>query len=84
MENFAALLIPALGAVLMMRLLLLPLGRGMRFLVHGASGLLCLWLLNSVSGFTGLSFPINAATVLIAGFLGLPGVGLMAVLNYLQ
>ena len=84
MENFAALLIPALGAVLLMRLLILPLGRGLRFLLHGASGLVCLWLLNSVSGFTGLSFPVNAATVLIAGFLGLPGVGLMAVLNYLQ
>ena len=47
---------------------------------HSGCGFACLWLLNSVSGFTGIAFPINAVSVLIAGFCGLPGIGLMALL----
>ena len=84
MKNFAVLLIPTLGAVLLMRLMILPLRQGIRFLLHGASGLACLWLLNSISGFTGVFFPVNAVTVLICGFLGLPGVGMMAVVSLLK
>lgn len=80
MENFITLLIPALLALLLVRLLALPLRLGGKLLLHCAAGLLCLGLLNSVSGFTGIFFPINAVTVLIAGFLGLPGMGLMALL----
>lgn len=81
MENFAALLIPALGAVIFVRLLMLPMKWGVRLLIHAGSGFLCLWLLNSVSGFTGIYFPVNAATVLISGVLGLPGVAFLAILS---
>ena len=81
MENFAALLIPVLVGALLLRLLLVP----MRFLcklgIHALCGFLCLWLLNSVSGFTGVYFPVNAVTVLIAGVLGVPGIGVMALLE---
>jgi pro-sigmaK processing inhibitor BofA len=38
-------------------------------------------LLNSLSGFTGLLFPVNAVTALIAGFLGLPGIAALAVVQ---
>ena len=51
-----------------------------RVAIHSGCGFLCLWLLNTVSGFTGIAFPINAATVLIAGTLGLPGIGLLTIL----
>mgnify|MGYP003528280365 CR=1 FL=1 len=78
METFVTLLIPALLAVILVRLLLLPV-----IAIHSACGFLCLWLLNTVSFCTGISFPMNAVTVLIAGFLGLPGMGLMAVLAVL-
>jgi len=81
MENVTALLIPALLTVFAIRLLLLPMKFLTKCIVHGLCGFLCLWLLNSVSGFTGLYFPINAVTVLIAGFLGVPGIGLMTVLE---
>ena len=50
---------------------------------NSGCGLLCLWLLNSVTGFTGIFFPINAVTVLTAGFLGLPGIGILALLAVL-
>ena len=83
MENILALLIPALLAVLLIRLLVLPMKLAAKLLLHSAAGLLCLGLLNSVSGFTGIFFPINAVTVLIAGFLGLPGITLMTLLEVL-
>ena len=73
MENILALLIPALLAVLLIRLFVLPMKLAAKLLLHSAAGLLCLGLLNSVSGFTGIFFPLNAVTVLTAGFLGLPG-----------
>ena len=81
MENFVALLIPVLLAVTLLRLLLLPLGLIVKFAIHSGCGFLCLGLLNSISGFTGIFFPINAVTVLAAGFLGVPGIGIMAVLE---
>jgi inhibitor of the pro-sigma K processing machinery len=80
MEEFVTLLIPALLAVILVRLLLLPLRFLFKLGIHSGCGFLCLWLLNTVSVFTGIAFPMNAATVLIAGFLGLPGMGLLAVL----
>ena len=80
MEEFVTLLIPALLAVILVRLLLLPLRFLFKLGIHSGCGFLCLWLLNTVSAFTGIAFPMNAATVLIAGFLGLPGMGLLAML----
>ena len=80
MEEFVTLLIPALLAVILVRLLLLPLRFLWKLGIHSGCGFLCLWLLNTVSAFTGIAFPMNAVTVLIAGFLGLPGMGLLAVL----
>ena len=80
MERFVTLLIPALVAVILIRLLLLPLALAFKIGIHSGCGFLCLWLLNTIAPFTGIAFPINAVTVLAAGFLGLPGIGLLAVL----
>ena len=80
MEEIITLLIPALLTLLLVRALLLPVRLAVKIAVHSGCGFLCLWLLNTVSVFTGIAFPINAVTVLTAGFLGLPGIGLMAVL----
>lgn len=80
MEKIVTLLIPILVAVVLIRLLLLPLRFLFKIGIHSGCGFLCLWLLNTVSPFTGIAFPINAVTVLTAGVLGLPGIGLLAVL----
>ena len=78
MEKFASLIIPVLLLLLLLRLIALPIRLGWKLLLNSACGFACLWLLNSVSGFTGVWFPINAVTVLLAGFLGLPGIALLA------
>lgn len=80
MERYALLVIPALLSIVLVRLLLMPMRLIFKLGLHAGCGFLCLWLLNTLSGFTGILFPINAVTVLTAGFLGLPGIGIMAVL----
>ena len=83
MENFVVLAIPALLSFILIRLLFVPMKWVLRLALHGLCGLLCLWLLNSASGFTGLFLPINAVTVLLAGTLGMPGLVLIALLELL-
>jgi len=64
------------------RLLYLPL----RFLgvvaYHGVIGALILWGIRIVGGFVGFSLAINPVTALVAGFLGVPGVLLLATLRF--
>lgn len=81
METFVTLLIPALLAVFLIRMLLMPMKWVLKFAIHSGCGFACLWLLNSVSGFTGVYLPVNAVTVLLSGFLGLPGIALIALLE---
>ena len=82
MEKFAAIAITALLIFGLLRLIALPLRLGIKILLNSACGFVCLFLLNSISGFTGVYFPINYVTVIIAGFLGLPGIGALALLQF--
>ena len=83
MESLFSLIIPALLGVLTIRLLAMPIGWVLKAALHGAGGLLCLLILNTVSGFTGVFFPVNAITVSIAGFLGIPGIAILTLLEIL-
>ena len=83
MEQFVVLLLPAILALLLVRVVLMPVKLVWKLLANSASGFACLWLLNAVAAFTGILFPMNAATVLIAGFLGLPGIFCLALLAIL-
>ena len=81
MEGFLRILIPVILIYSFLRLCAAPLGLAWKLVVNGLCGFACLWLLNLISGFTGLLFPINAISALIAGFLGLPGIALLAALQ---
>ena len=83
MENFLSIFAPALLLCLLLRLIVLPIKWFWKLLLNSLCGLLCLWLLNTIGGFTGLYFPVNAVTVIIAGFLGLPGIGILALAQVL-
>ena len=83
MENVISLALPALLAVIAVKLLLKPIKWGLRTAVHGLSGFVCLWLINAAACVTGLTLPINAVTVLLAGTLGIPGLALVALLELL-
>ena len=84
MENIVTLLIITTLSIVLIRLLALPLRLLAKLVIHSGCGFLCLWLLNTVSAFTGVYLPVNAATVFIAGFLGLPGIGVIALLEILN
>lgn len=81
MERITVILIIALFAAALVRFLLLPVKLVCKLGLHSGAGLVCLWLLNAIAPFTGILFPVNGITVLVSGFLGLPGVGLLAVLS---
>ena len=78
MEKFVTVAVPVLLLLVLIRVILLPMKVVWKLLLNSACGFLCLWLLNWISGFTGIYFPINFVTAAIAGFLGLPGMALLA------
>ena len=82
MANFATLVIPVFLTFALLRVIALPIRWFCKISINSVCGFFCLWLLNSVAAFTGLSFPVNAVTVVIAGFLGLPGIAALALVQY--
>jgi len=82
MKSFSTLLIPALLTLVLLRILALPIRWFWKLSINSFCGFLCLWVLNSVSAFTGIFFPVNAVTVVVAGFLGLPGIGALALVQF--
>ncbi len=81
MEDFLRILIPAALAFGFLRLCMAQIKWIWKLGINSLSGFLCLWLLNLISGYTGLVFPINLVTALIAGFLGIPGIIVLAVVQ---
>lgn len=83
MENLTALLIPLVLLGVLIRVMMLPIRLLWKLLINSGCGFLCLWLLNWISGYTGVLFPINAVTAATAGFLGLPGIVLLALTQWM-
>ena len=79
MENILPVLIPVLLIFVLLRIIALPVRFAVKVFLNCACGFACLWLLNWISGFTGIFFPINPITAAVAGFLGLPGIAVLAV-----
>lgn len=84
MENILTLLIPVVVGILVLKFFLSQIGCLWKIVVNSASGFICLWLLNLISGFTGIVFEINLVTVLLAGFLGIPGIILLVLGQFLR
>lgn len=84
MENLISPLLTCLVLFFLLRGLFQPLVWAVKTLLRGGCGFLCLWIVNTVSGVTGLHIPINPVTSLTAGVLGLPGIGILALLEKIQ
>lgn len=84
MENFLALIIPVLIAVLVFKLLFSQMKLIWKIAINSLSGFICLWLLNLASGITGIVFEINFITTLIVGFLGIPGIILLLIGQFMK
>ena len=84
MENIIALIVPVLIAVLVFKLLFSQVKLIWKIAVNSLSGFICLWLLNLASGITGIVFEINFITTLLVGFLGVPGIILLLIGQFMK
>ena len=74
MEDFLTIFIALALVFGFLRLCRVPVKWVWKIGINSLCGFLCLWLLDLISGFTGIFFPINLVTASIAGFLGIPGI----------
>ena len=84
MENILALIVPVLIAIFVIKLLLSQVKLIWKLAVNSISGFICLWLLNLASGLTGIVFEINFITTLLVGFLGVPGIILLLIGQFMK
>ena len=68
-------------ALALLRLVAAPIRLAWKLIINGLIGVASLYLVNLASGITGLYLPINAVTAVLAGALGLPGIGLLALIE---
>ena len=72
----------ALLALSILALLHRPLGRRLRLAARSAVGLAVLALFSQVGQFIGVSLGVNLVNALILGVLGVPGFGLLLMLQW--
>lgn len=83
MGTYTAILVPMLILAGILWLMVRPVRLCWKLLGNVSGGFLCLWILNSLAPYTGLSYPVNGVTTLIVGFLGLPGIGVLTLIRFL-
>ncbi len=73
-----------LAAVVLLRVMALPIRRIFKLLINTACGYALLLLFNIFSDTVGFSVPVNAVTSIAVGLLGLPGFGLLLLIRFLS
>ena len=84
--DYAAILAYAFGLLLLYvvgRALIVPLKIVIRLVYNALIGGVVLLLLNFIGGYFGLHIALNPVTALIVGFLGVPGIIMLLVLQYI-
>ncbi|MBU3146112.1 pro-sigmaK processing inhibitor BofA family protein [Clostridium sp. CF012] len=87
MEVVLYFLVAIVAMVILVKLFSWPLKILGKLILNGALGVLLLLLVNFIGGSMGIEqiiIPINAISALIAGFLGVPGVIFLIILNNLM
>lgn len=82
-EGLTTIVIPVLVGLVVLKFLLSQIGCIWKLAVHAVSGFACLWLLNLAAVYTGITIEINLVTVLISGFLGIPGIILLVLSQFM-
>lgn len=83
MTEILSIVIPIVLIVLLIRLIMTPMKLLWKLLINAACGFVCLFLLNLLSGITGMVFELNFLSSLLVGFLGLPGIVLLILSRFL-
>jgi len=81
LEQAAIALLVLFGGVAVLRLVSTPLKLALRLIANTALGFGALWLLQ-LTGISGLTLGLNLFNALVVGILGLPGLGLLLMLQW--
>ncbi len=81
-EKAAIGLVIAFLAVACLRLVSTPLKMVLRVALNSALGFGALWLLQYTSAISGITLGLNLFNALVIGVLGLPGLGLLVLLQW--
>lgn len=79
MSEIISIVVAVVLAFLFIKLLTTPMRWLIKLLVNAGCGFVALFLLNMLSGFTGIVFELNFISSAIVGVLGLPGVAVLLV-----
>lgn len=75
----------AIGAIYVVGMILvLPIKMIIKLIINGVIGAILLFIINIFSSIIGITIAINPVTAIVAGFLGIPGVILLLVLQFLM
>ena len=81
-EKVALTLVVLFLAAVCLRLFAAPLRLALKVLANTALGFAALWLLNATGVYTGLYLGLNLFNAVIIGVLGLPGFGLLLLVQW--
>jgi inhibitor of the pro-sigma K processing machinery len=84
--DYAAVLAYAFGLLLLYvvgRVLIMPLKIVVKLVYNALIGGVVLLILNFIGGYIGLHIALNPITALLVGFLGVPGVVMLLILQYI-
>lgn len=81
-EKIALGLVLLFLVVMCLRLFAAPLKLALKVLLNSALGFGAVWLLNLTTAVTGLSLGLNWFNALLIGILGLPGFGLLLLVQW--
>ncbi|MDS1030492.1 pro-sigmaK processing inhibitor BofA family protein [Bacillota bacterium LX-D] len=68
---------------LISKILVKPIKLAFKIGINSLFGILLLWGYNFLGNYIGIVIPINVLTVLVSGFLGIPGLILLIIVNFL-
>ncbi len=74
MDALIYFIIAMVALVIIVKIFSWPMKILMKLIINGVLGVILLWLVNFFGQGFGITIGINAATALIAGFFGVPGV----------
>jgi inhibitor of the pro-sigma K processing machinery len=80
-QLFVAAAFILLLVIITARILVKPLRLLVKIIFNSFIGLLMLLVFNFIGGLIGFTIPVNIVTVLLAGFLGIPGLILLIVVQ---
>ena len=83
MQQLLGVCVPVFFLGILIRLTAAPIRWIWKIFLNFACGFGCLWLLNSLAPFTGITYPVTPLAALIVGFLGLPGIGVLTLARYI-